>query len=543
MRCCVSCFDENEIINKIEEQNDIQDCNYCGSVSVYTCSLEVLGNFIREGFERAYEHVEEFTGAMWDSDSSSYTGRDGEEAGESIFDILYWNESIFSSLHDSESASELLTELIDETGLSFSDVKDGGIDNLSDIFNPCFVFKNDLYGVESISEYSSWEEFKHLCKYYNRYFDVGTGNTYREDLLNTLGDIFRLMNEKLDMNTVLFRARKYEMNDKSVNWYGEISPAPAKYAVNNRMSPAGISYTYLASHIETALKEIRANKEDHILIGELQPKFNLNIVNLSKKIEVRTKSIFSKEYNHDDNWINEFISEFTKEISKPINESEKNIEYVATQLLSEYIRNLGYDGMKFESSIASGTYNYVLFCGPNTDILYSSYDYKYHSYSNNYELVYFNKWLKLNLIRYIQCDEESRYQELEYIDKIDDINKPLLRSGSEDFVDICQVYSQLEELNQVILKDYDVYSHNELISDFNLIERVSQLIEENTRINRKMYYISISSGFHFININLGLREGLYKNKALANFSCCHRTIKSFEDILIPVDLSEFDTKS
>lgn len=539
MKCCAKCFDDKEIIEKIKDKNDIQNCDFCNSDVEYTITIEELGVFIREGFERAYEHVEEFTGAMWDSESSMYVSGNGKKAGESVLDILYWEQSIFSDLHDQESASELLNELINSTGLTMSDIKDGCIDNMSDILNPCFVLKNDLYGVESISEYSSWEEFKHLCKYYNRYFDIGMGNTYREDLLNRLGDIFSLMNDKVDVNTVLFRARIYEMNDESVNWYGEISPAPAKFAVNNRMSPAGISYTYLASHIETTLKEIRANKDDHVLIGELQPKFEFNIVDLSKRIEVKTKSIFSENYNHDDNWINEFISNFTAEISKPINEPEKNIEYVATQLLSEYIRKLGYDGLKFESSIASGTYNYVLFCGPNTDILHDFYDYEYRTYSRDYELDYFNKWLKLKSIRYVECEEEWGYKELLYNDSINDINKPLLPFGSEYFFNIGQIYTQLEEVNRVILKDYDVY-YNGLVSDIDLVETISELIKEDNQQKREMY-ISIDSGFSFININLGLRDGLYLKKSLATISCLHRN-KSLDDFIIPVDLSEFDPK-
>lgn len=80
-------------------------------------------------------------------------------------------------------------------------------------------------------------------------------------------------------------------------------------------------------------------------------------------------------------------------------------------------------------------------------------------------------------------------------------------------------------MNQIISKDYDVYKHNELISDFNLIETISNLIEENNKIKRMMF-ISISSGFHFINITVGLREGLHKNNSLACFSCLNRNKKS-----------------
>lgn len=541
MRCCVECFDDEEIIRNIIEQGDIQDCSFCGSSLVFTISTEELGIFIREGFERAYEHVEGFTGAMWDSDRSIYTGGNGEEAGESLLEILYWVHGIFSARHTEESASEILQELIDSTGLTMSDITDGCTDQLSDIFDPCFVTKNDLYGVESTREYSMWEEFKHLCKYYNRYFDIGEGNTYREELLSKLGNIFKLMSDEIGANTVLFRARKHKIELENIDWHREISPAPAKYAVNNRMSPAGISYTYLASHIGTALKEIRATNGENVIIGEFHTKFNLNIVDLTKKIKIKPKSIFSKDYNHGDTWINDFISDFAAEISKPIKDNEKSIEYVATQLLSEYIRKIGYSGIKFESSIASHTYNYVLFCGPNTDILHDLYDYNYY-YHREHELAHYNKWLKINAITYIEYEEDEGYKELFYTDTIDEINKSLLRGGRERFINIAEVYSQLKELNEFILNDYYVYKNNELISDFNLIEITSGLIIENN-MHKKEMYISVSSGFGFVNISLGVRNGAYRYNSLLSFNCRHKDENILDKIIQPVFLYETDFNS
>ena len=58
---------------------------------------------------------------MWDSEEGEYIGGKGEEAGESVFDILYWTEMIFSELHDSESAAELLEHLIMDELLNIVD--------------------------------------------------------------------------------------------------------------------------------------------------------------------------------------------------------------------------------------------------------------------------------------------------------------------------------------------------------------------------------------------------------------------------------------
>lgn len=78
--------------------------------------------------------------------------------------------------------------------------------------------------------------------------------------------------------------------------------------------------------------------------------------------------IFNENYWHGLKWINEFIHMFSMDISKVMDLSDKEIEYIPTQVIAEYIRSKGYDGIKFESSVNNGSYNYALFCRPNKDI-------------------------------------------------------------------------------------------------------------------------------------------------------------------------------
>lgn len=80
--CCEKCFSEYEIMSFIRANGQLGACNYCHSHQVQIRSLKGVGCFIRDGFHRAYEHVSEGTGKI-------YTGAVGEEAGESVFYILY----------------------------------------------------------------------------------------------------------------------------------------------------------------------------------------------------------------------------------------------------------------------------------------------------------------------------------------------------------------------------------------------------------------------------------------------------------------------
>ena len=64
----------------------------------------------------------------------------------------------------------------------------------------------------------------------------------------------------LKTGTIYYRARK--LNDEKLHdldyagVYKEMAPAPPKYATTNRMSPAGISYLYVASDRERHIKNV-----------------------------------------------------------------------------------------------------------------------------------------------------------------------------------------------------------------------------------------------------------------------------------------------
>ena len=50
-KCCTNCFSEIEIINFIDSEKIIGDCDYCNSNNVNFCDVVDVGNFIMEGIE------------------------------------------------------------------------------------------------------------------------------------------------------------------------------------------------------------------------------------------------------------------------------------------------------------------------------------------------------------------------------------------------------------------------------------------------------------------------------------------------------------
>ena len=144
--------------------------------------------------------------------------------------------------------------------------------------------------------------------------------------------------------------------------------------------------------------------DEHDIISRLEYvlKEELTIIDFSQVAFVTTKSIFSEEYDHDLRWINNFLDAFIKEITSPVDDKKEDhsYEYVATQVIAEYIRSLGYDGICFNSSVGRGK-SYVFFCGPNMEYSSDGYDYIDEYLWDTYpKLTYFTDWFDIQKLEY-----------------------------------------------------------------------------------------------------------------------------------------------
>ena len=143
------------------------------------------------------------------------------------------------------------------------------------------------------------------------------------------------------------------------------------------MSPAGISYLYVAGDKNTALLECRLNGKRSV-VAELKTKEVLQIIDFSKNVFFQSKSIFDNDYNHDERLINKFLIDFVDEITMPVDENniDHSYEYTATQVIAEYLRSKNYDGICFNSSVSDGK-SYVFFCGADPKHMPNAYPYPF----------------------------------------------------------------------------------------------------------------------------------------------------------------------
>lgn len=159
-------------------------------------------------------------------------------------------------------------------------------------------------------------------------------------MLDWLRDIVQHsdMIRTLPVDKIVYRVRSHTRTETCDTWDSLGSP-PNLYAPSNRMSAAGISVFYGAYEMATAVVEASASApQDLILTGAAwtcsRP---LHLLDLSALPEV--PSLFKA--SRDERGAILFLAEFVKSITAPVeHDGRERIDYVPTQILTEYFRNL-----------------------------------------------------------------------------------------------------------------------------------------------------------------------------------------------------------
>ena len=363
--CCINCFSEPEIINFIELEEVIGNCHYCNSKNVNVCNVDDVGRFVLEGFKRHYE------------DAANQVGFCSSEGGyllstqEDIADILIREQSIFGD--ELGNPYPLLEELVTLDGTPY--------------------VRKDPYGPPSgdPEEIRHWENFCNTVKTKQRFSIFlashrNYGNNQPGDFLSQLANNFipTLINI-IEPRTKLFRAR---INNEDKKWsHKDLTSPPPKVSKSNRMSPSGFSFFYGGLGPEVCIHEVGPRVGESVVVAEFESIKPLIILDLSVEVESR-RSIFDDEYLFDyEEYFKPFLVHFINDISRPIKKSDSEIEYVPTQVFTEFIKTVNFkdqyyrpdssgnhsdvfiDGILFKSSIMKNGINLVLFKGPEISLV------------------------------------------------------------------------------------------------------------------------------------------------------------------------------
>lgn len=320
MNCCVKCFNSEYLISIINADDRNGDCDFCKTSDVSIYSARELAPFFRNIISLyQVDENSELDIAQSIKKDFNLTSNLVDNSKELLQAMFADDDEEFTELFDANVSSEIKIELISET--------------------------NQIHSI--------WEDFKEEIKSVNRYHIKNTID------LNKLANFFKHESfyKTIKKGRIFFRCR---ISDKNGFPTEKMGNPPKELATGGRANPKGISYLYVADVVETSLYETRASLFDYVTVGEFRLKEDLKILNLRNP---KDDPIPWAENEAIEDFLTyvPFIQTLQKEISLPIRKRDKQLDYIPTQYISEFIKSLGFDGVEYQSSLYKDGYNLAIF--------------------------------------------------------------------------------------------------------------------------------------------------------------------------------------
>lgn len=312
MNSCGNCFSDKFISDHIDNHanKNIGQCEFCDEKNVNLIELEELSDIFQPVID-------------------IYTI---DESGSHLVELLKKDWHLFENL-ESHLSTILLNQIFPEA--DFRNIK----------YSP----KIDI----DLSRIEQWNEFSEELIHKNRFFPLSIPD---RDHLEYL--VSNLWLEDDGYSKTLYRARISVIPEPFP--IGQMGKPPESSVSEGRANPVGIPYLYTATDQKTAIAEVRPHKGENVSVAEFVVIKDLRLADLRnprKTIspfslpEDRLSQIYSDM---------EYLCSLGEELSKPVVPRHARLEYLPSQYLCELIKNTGFDGVVYKSSVGSGD-NYAIF--------------------------------------------------------------------------------------------------------------------------------------------------------------------------------------
>ena len=134
----------------------------------------------------------------------------------------------------------------------------------------------------------------------------------------------------------------------------DIDSPPSVKATAGRANSTGISYLYVCDSLKTAIMEVRPMIGQEVSVATVELSDDIKLFDFCKDNGIYEKG--------GDAYIYYLIS---RAFSEPYTGSEK--DYYPTQFLTEYIKEMGFEGIRYYSSCDPNSKNIVIFNTQNTE--------------------------------------------------------------------------------------------------------------------------------------------------------------------------------
>lgn len=340
-RVCAACIEDDSLREAVRaEETDTQGaCTFCGgeASAPFDGLLEVFADGINFLYDDALNSV-------------PYVSAEGGFVGARVWDT--W---------------DLLEDFHDCFESSVSDKIIGELRACTDMKH--WVDRDDPDHGPQASLGAAWRKFCQSIKHDTRYVfwlqpdeheePTENGEPWEVDpatVLERVGELideFRLFNE-YEPGYVVFRGRTFSDVNRIPSTASALGTPPrAQSLQGNRMSVAGIPMFYGGESAEVVLDEVSVRTEDRLAsVGRFTASKQFRVVDLTNLPS--PPSPFDQK-SRDQRWKVFFLHSFIREISRPIEKGRDQIDYVPTQVMTEYLLRIrwgrrGVQGIRYPSA-------------------------------------------------------------------------------------------------------------------------------------------------------------------------------------------------
>ena len=350
---CHTCIGDEFLAKQVEKEGAQAECTYCGATNTAFTLADLsyrINQVVKDHFTPRPECdvSEQFEQGLYDNKIliEKVTGLEEDIAAdvrEYLFDELAWKVNVEGEEENGYSDGFLYAEREADT----SDLR------------------------------SAWWDFKEDIRSRTRFFGATTVATL-DRIFGNLASHKTIWDKPVireikpgDINSSFWRARtahsEPEMKSILESLSSRLGPPPSDKATAGRMNAEGIPVFYGALEEETCVSEVRAPVGSFVILARFDLLNPIRVLDLNE-----LSSIYSDFKHFDPNYKEKrsrerFLEELVGEMNKPVMPHEEAREYIATQIVSEYLANRvepRLHGIIFSSAQTGGVgHNVVLFNG------------------------------------------------------------------------------------------------------------------------------------------------------------------------------------
>jgi RES domain len=345
---CSRCIQDGPLLDWLEGAGNEGDCDFDDNHTSMSCvSVDEFAEEADRWFQEHYQPGAETIDIDPDPESDRvYHGTEGQPY-----------EEIFAE--ELGSSDEVLRAVLDALpDADHYEIAQGGERYYTDAHNFELIAAARAREQADQDEYwfakrysFEWEDFCAQVQFSSRFFGIkekldalfGKPEEYGQGPVKPLYE--------LPMGQVLFRARlmNADLSEEALQTNGAnlLGAPPPVRTQGGRMNVEFIPVFYATFARSTAVAELRPGIGDSIAIGRFTTRVPLKVFDFTvfeQRAADRTRSYAHSRY--------EFITQMQDEISRPVRPHERQREYIATQIVAEYLKSyFGCDAVIYKSSM------------------------------------------------------------------------------------------------------------------------------------------------------------------------------------------------